>query len=347
MTLRGGVPAAGSPESWSQERLANPKLDPLTASFAHTVDCQVAMLFQRDRKRRSPIVVSSWGLAAPGNSATRPRKGGFVDRALGAKRPVVGPIYPLLDLGLVHIHVPPLCHAVAAPVRAEAGVQGALVGGFVSEPAHRSWTTWTAESYAALFALYLNAPRALEGLLTELRTDRNTRCLTYDGIRLELAREINRSTRARRALSCCFIHLGRLERPARESGREARDEIPGVVDMTLLGGVRSCDTVGHDSDDLFVAILPETVERDARQLAERLRTLVTAQEVVGIDGPRIGIGVATWNHGESAEELLARAADDLLGEALTRSSPNGNSSGARATNGSSPAPLRRVDGASS
>ena len=55
-----------------------------------------------------------------------------------------------------------------------------MIGGFHREPRNRSRTLWAAESYAALFALALNSPSAIEGLLKEARTDVLTDCLTYD-----------------------------------------------------------------------------------------------------------------------------------------------------------------------
>jgi hypothetical protein len=148
-------------------------------------------------------LVCSRALGAAGELTARPHEGGFVDRALGGQRAVLGSLYPLLDRRLVQASHPPLTHAVAAPVRAETGVGGALIGGFHREPRNRSWTLWAAESYAALFALALNSPYAIEGLLKEARTDALTECLTHDSARRELAREVSRSTRARLELSCC------------------------------------------------------------------------------------------------------------------------------------------------
>jgi hypothetical protein len=44
-------------------------------------------------------------------------------------------------------------------------VAGRLIAGFVTPPQDRPLTLWTAESYAALIALYLTNPEALDALL--------------------------------------------------------------------------------------------------------------------------------------------------------------------------------------
>jgi diguanylate cyclase (GGDEF)-like protein len=339
------VPPARSLELSPPEDFERQQLDSLTASFAGIINSNVALLCQLDEKRRPPVVVSSWGLRASPESAARAHRGGFVDLALRAKRTVLGPIYPLLDWGLVHATEPPLSRAVAAQVRAETGVRGVLIGGFSTEPADSAWTMWATESHATLFALYLNAPDMVEGLLTERRADPLTGCLTYDSIRRELAREVNRARRARGALSCCFIHVDGPGSVQGQPVRGSRSAVFRLVAKTLRDSVRSCDTVGSYADDQFVAILPETTDTDARQLGERLRTLVRTQRLAGTDRPpNATIGVATWTADESAEQLLARAAADLsAAKALTQASPdetaNGEANGAGATKRSTPRPL--------
>ena len=332
------VPRSRSLEWSPLEGFDHQQLDSLTAGFARIINSKVALLCHLDGKRRPPVVVSSWGLRASPESAARAHRGGFVDLALRAKHTVLGPIYPLLDWGLVHANEPPLCHAVAAQVRAENGVRGVLIGGFSTEPADSAWTMWATESHAALFALYLNGPDMVEGLLTERRTDPLTGCLTYDSARRELAREVNRTRRARGALSCCFIHVDGPEGIEGQPGRESRSAMSRLVARTLREGVRSYDTVGSYADDQFVAIFPETTETDARQLAERLRTLITTQRLAGSHRPlNATTGVATCIPDESAEQLVARAAVDLLAaKALTQASPDKNGNGASATEPSTP-----------
>jgi hypothetical protein len=110
------------------ERSDHQRLDQLIASFARAINTDVALLCQPDGKGQPPMLVCSRAPGAACALAARPHEGGFVDRALGAQRAVLGPLYPLLDRRLVQASHPPLTRAVAAPVRTETGVGGALIG---------------------------------------------------------------------------------------------------------------------------------------------------------------------------------------------------------------------------
>ena len=154
--------------------LVGRKLDPLIRNFARFISSEVALFYRPGGKGQPPAVISSWG-GATHEKAVRPREGGFVGRALhlGAQRAALVPLHPLLDSSLVHSTDPPLSHAAAAPVRLPMGVAGSLIAGFITPPQDCGMTLWTAESYAALIALFLQHPGALDGLLgTERRDDR-------------------------------------------------------------------------------------------------------------------------------------------------------------------------------
>jgi diguanylate cyclase (GGDEF)-like protein len=291
------------------------RLDQLIASFARAINSDVALLCQPGGKGQPPVLVCSRALGAARELAARPHEGGFVDRALGAQRAVLGSLYPLLDRRLVQASHPPLTHAVAAPVRAETGVGGALIGGFHREPRNRSWTLWAAESYAALFALALNSPCAIQGLLKEARTHALTNCLTDDSTRRELAREVSRSTRAGLELSCCLIDLDGDNRELDQHRNETLMQVARV----LHESVRSYDTVGQDGCDQLVVILPHTNRTEARRIAARLESVTATAGLPGLEPPlTVTIGFATWARGESAEQLLARARSaELATKALT------------------------------
>ena len=77
------------------------RLDQLIASFARAINSDVALLCQPGGKGQPPVLVCSRALGAARELAARPHEGGFVDRALGAQRAVLGSLYPLLDRRLV------------------------------------------------------------------------------------------------------------------------------------------------------------------------------------------------------------------------------------------------------
>jgi GGDEF domain-containing protein len=255
------------------------RLDQRIASFARAINSDVALLCQPGGKGQPPVLVCSRALGAARELAARPYEGGFVDRALGAQRAVLGSLYPLLDRRLVQASHRPLTHAVAAPVRAETGAGRALIGGFHGEPRSRSWTLWAAESYAALFAVALESPCAIEGLPKEARTDVLTDRLTYDSTRRELAREVSRSRRARLELSCCLIDLDGFNC----TPDQHRNEMLTQVATVLRDSVRSYDTVGQYGRDHLVVIHPHTnrteatAHRRTTRVGERDRTAARAR----------------------------------------------------------------------
>jgi diguanylate cyclase (GGDEF)-like protein len=203
-----------------------------------------------------------------------------------------------------------------------------LTGGFHREPRNRSWTLWAAESYAALFALALNSPCAIEGLLREARPDVLTDCLTYDSARRELAREVSRSVPARLELSCCLIDLDGFDCAQEQHRHEMVMQVAGV----LRDSVRSYDTVGQYGCAELVVILPHTNGTEARRIAARLESVTATARLPGLEPPRTAsIGFATWAHGESAEQLLARARSArLAAKALTTEVASENATGATA-----------------
>jgi hypothetical protein len=83
------------------------RLDQLIASFARAINSDVALLCQPGGKGQPPVLVCSRALGAARELAARPHEGGFVDRALGAQREVLGSLYPLLDRRLVQASTHP------------------------------------------------------------------------------------------------------------------------------------------------------------------------------------------------------------------------------------------------
>jgi two-component system, chemotaxis family, sensor kinase Cph1 len=156
-------------------------------------------------------------------------------------------------------------------------------------------------------------PRPLDGLFATARVDSLTGCLSYASIRYELAREINRSTRGGLSLSVCFIDLDSFKRVNDEHGHLRGNEVLAEVAQILRRGVRSCDTVGRFGGDEFVAILPQTGEAAALQLAERLRSLIGTPSSSGFPEPlTASIGVAEWKPPTTTAELLDQADTAML-----------------------------------
>ena len=301
------------------ERISGWQLDLLVRDFARFTDSEVAMLCQLGVKGQSPVVISSWGFRTPREEILRPREGGIVGRASSLPRAAFVPLSPLLDSELARATNPPLSQAVAAPIRlATTRVVGELLAGFAMPPRDRGRALWAAETYARLIALCAHDGGALDGLFAAGRRDALTGCLSYEGIRYELEREINRSTRRGLALSICFIDLDDFKRINDVRGHVRGNGILAAVAGALRAGARSCDAVGRYGGDEFVAILPETNQVEACHVADRLRSVLAAEQLSSVEGPlTASIGVAQWVAGTNSEALL-QAADRALLSAKSR-----------------------------
>jgi diguanylate cyclase (GGDEF)-like protein len=187
-----------------------------------------------------------------------------------------------------------------------------LVAGFSTPPPDRALTLWRSEACAATLGLCLHQPGALDALFQTDRHDMLTGCLTYGAVRQELDREINRSARASLPLSLCFIDLDGFKRINDWHGHLRGNEALADVGRVLRNSVRSYDTVGRFGGDEFIAILPETTEPYARQLAERLRSRIAAATISSGERLTASVGAAQWVAGTTAEQLLAHADQALL-----------------------------------
>ena len=293
---------------------------------------------QLGSKGQPPVIVTSWGLGATHEEIVRLSEGGFVGRARSGQRAALEPLYPLLDPILVHATNPPLTHAAAAAIRLPAGVDGCLLAGFVTPPRDRTLALWTIESYAAVIGLCLHNPDTLPGLLGATHRDGLTGCLTYDGIRHELDREINRSDRGGLSLSVCFIDLDGFKRVNDIHGHLRGNQVLAEVAEILREGVRACDTVGRYGGDEFIAILPQTDECSALALAQRLRAQLACTRLRSSNQSlTASIGIAEWSPGTTSEQVLAAADSALLAAKAQRSGTivPGRTRGARVLSGRS------------
>ena len=97
-------------------------------------------------------------------------------------------------------------------------------------------------------------------------------------------------------------------------GHAAGDRVLATVAERARKFMRASDTVGRLGGDEFLAILPETSEEGAVEVADKLRDALRAPYAIGDAQANIGasVGIALFPvHGEDAESLQ-RAADSAL-----------------------------------
>ncbi len=119
-----------------------------------------------------------------------------------------------------------------------------------------------------------------------------------------LDREVERARRYRR---CCAVVLVSLDQLA-----NLPDEQIQAISIALQEALRGSDIVGHQHDNVFLAILPEANPVAALQVAERVRAALASQPIAGqLITCSVGLAVLPYD-GDLSETLLDRAGRAVL-----------------------------------
>jgi diguanylate cyclase (GGDEF)-like protein len=118
------------------------------------------------------------------------------------------------------------------------------------------------------------------------------------------------------SIACLMIDVDRFRSINDEYGHPVGDLVLQEIARRLRAGVRRQDFLGRYGGEEFTAILPETDERAAGEVADRLRRDVSKDPFIIPDvGPRpvtISIGAAVLRAERTTPERLIEAADKAL-----------------------------------
>ncbi|HWF34615.1 MAG TPA: GGDEF domain-containing protein [Solirubrobacteraceae bacterium] len=299
----------------------------IVRDLARALGAEIALLAVPGPAYEDVEVLAAWGATASGEISLAAE--GFLGRALEFRRAGLEPIGdPPDSLGEPKSGAE-ITHALGVPVEPLVGTAGVLCAAFAGDPSPDPATTlWLAESYARLASLCLHDQGALDGLLSGGRLDGLTGCLTQAAFLQELERELARSERHRRPLSCSFIDLDRFKRVNDRYGHLHGSRVLANIGAVLRAEIRGEDTLGRYGGDEFVVLLPDTAEAAAVELSRRLRAKI-ARTMVNLPHDPIdaSIGVAQWRPGTSLQALLWAADEALL---AAKASGGGTTIGASA-----------------
>jgi diguanylate cyclase (GGDEF)-like protein len=130
-----------------------------------------------------------------------------------------------------------------------------------------------------LVASVVLSAQTLASVRRRVSVDEQTGVLTRAAILEALERERARARRYGRRLSVLYVDLDGLKRVNDAHGHRIGDHLILALARTLLGSVRSSDSVGRLGGDEFLVLLPETDGEGALACAERLRQALVCVRV--------------------------------------------------------------------
>ncbi|MEX8495795.1 GGDEF domain-containing protein [Sphaerotilus sp.] len=250
---------------------------------------------------------------------------------------------PLPDSATASPEISPLLQAVARWVR-RVGVQRAtvvLVGLSVvtSEVLTLAWhlvSGWSLHSQGLIIAALVPVPiaslcagytlqlivaldqamRRLEALaMTDSLTGvRNRRCFMQAA-----ALEFERATRHARPMAVVLIDVDHFKGINDRHGHQCGDQALIEIAQACQGTLRKTDLLARFGGEEFIVLLPETGQREAVRLAERMRNAVAADLRLP-DHPRpgavtISLGAVALSRSTPTLDVLIQAADQSLYDA--------------------------------
>jgi two-component system, cell cycle response regulator len=156
---------------------------------------------------------------------------------------------------------------------------------------------------AALRHQLLERERGLEELAY---SDELTRLYNRRFLSRQLSASVRSATRHGRTLSLVLVDIDRFKSINDEHGHARGDVVLARVAARLAQVLREEDYAGRWGGEEFLVLLPDVDEGGAQATAEKLRASVSGRPVGGLR-VTVSAGCATWQPGESPDDLLRRA----------------------------------------
>jgi diguanylate cyclase (GGDEF)-like protein/PAS domain S-box-containing protein len=128
--------------------------------------------------------------------------------------------------------------------------------------------------------------------------------------------ELSRTKRYDNALSVLMLDIDHFKQINDTYGHQAGDMVLKSLALTFQEVLRNVDIIGRLGGEEFAAVLPETGIEIATEVAERLRQVISAGEVVLTDSVKVqftvSIGIAAFIDKNSNLDMLLNEADKAL-----------------------------------
>ncbi len=201
----------------------------------------------------------------------------------------------------------PLRASLAAPVRVEGMLWGAVAVAYTHAGGAREETLVQLERVAELISLAVSNADAREHLARMARTDPLTDLLNHGAFHERLDEEVLRSARHGRPLSLVLLDLDNFKQVNDRYGHRAGDEALRTVAGLLRAHARETDALGRVGGEELAWLMPESNLPGATEAGERLRLAIAETPIEPAGRVTASIGVAELEARGSAGGLFGSA----------------------------------------
>ena len=152
-------------------------------------------------------------------------------------------------------------------------------------------------------------------LVEEARIDAKTGLLNVSTWEREAETEVSRALRTRSPLSILLVDIDHFKNVNDTHGHLVGDRVLRAVTDALTSQLRDYDRAGRFGGEEFVVLLPQTSERDARSIADRLRGHIAALAVAVNDKDNAATVSLTISVGVAGMDGMSGELTDLLAAA--------------------------------
>jgi diguanylate cyclase (GGDEF)-like protein len=152
-------------------------------------------------------------------------------------------------------------------------------------------------------------------LVAQSRLDAKTGLLNVTTWEREAAAEVSRAVRTRSPLSLALVDIDHFKAVNDTYGHLVGDKVLRAVTDALMSQLRDYDRAGRFGGEEFVILLPQTSQRDASNIAERLRNHVAGMAVPVDDSDEPACVRLTISVGVASMDVASRELTDLMAAA--------------------------------
>ena len=205
---------------------------------------------------------------------------------------------------------------VIVPLRRRDQYLGSLnLGSYHNERFTQGMATDFIEHLASVISICLENNLNVETMRRTSLVDALTGVNNRRFLEQRIDEELDRSQRTSEPLSCLFLDIDFFKRINDNHGHQAGDHVLAVVAGVIKKLLRNNDVLARYGGEEFVALLSQSDEISAAEIAERIRLSIADLQVEYAEQPipvTISIGAATFQPGRALKKQVSGIALQLI-----------------------------------